>query len=744
MPNTMSSLKISVLFLALCFSLLHAKEGLGTEKIYLWEKPADGSEGTTLPDRGDGKVRVTDITIPTLHYFPAPEADTPTPSVILCPGGGYKHLVVSRMQTIAEWFNEHGISAFILQYRAPFKRDEAYADLQRSVRIVRAHAEKWNLDPKKIGVMGSSAGGHLTARVNTGYETPAYEKGDAIDEVSSQPNFNILLYPAYMNTGEELSPEFTLPKDLSPTLIITAADDTTWVKGSHVYEAALKEAGASVRFHLFKEGGHGFGLKTEVSPLNTWPDLCLQWMKDMGLYEGKETALLSPGGGKVIFFGDSITQAATKPGGYISLMQEKIKTSHPKVELVGAGVGGNKVGDLQRRLERDVLSHDPDLVVIFIGTNDVWHWEKPHPVTGEPREGTTPQDYERGLRELIRKIRATGAKTILSTPAVIGESLEMSNAINKRLDAYVDLCREVSRETETPLIDMRKAFRVYLATHNEENMNHGVLTSDTVHLNDAGNELVAQKMMEGLKLAEKAEPLPTPTEELHLYLLIGQSNMAGRAPLGKGHSPLTEKDWLLNDQDQWEHATAPLNRYSSVRKDYTMQRTNMGEGFLKALRKGGAEEEIGLIVNARGGSRIQQWQKGEPLYEEALRRAKIAQKKGTLRGVLWHQGESDADQPENHLENLLNFIKDLRSDLGNESLPFIVGEIGKGENKDADKRVGIKEINAQLSRLPESLPSTAFVQSADLTTMDGTHFNAESTLILGERYAEAFLQMEKN
>ena len=264
-------------------SLANAGEEKASNTIMLWPKDAacQGAEGmgTPKPDRGDGHIRLTDVTTPSLRYFLAPATKQHGPAVILCPGGGYNHLVTTKMTPIAEWLNSHGISAFILIYRVPKKRKDAFEDIQRAVRIVRARASEWNIDPNRIGVMGSSAGGHLAARVSTGFDSKTYQEVDKLDGVSCKPDFTVLLYPAYMNKGKELSEDFTVSNELSPTLIVTAKDDG-FFPGSQIFADALKEAGASIRVHFFEKGGHGFSLRPKEYPLSTWPDLCLQWLRD--------------------------------------------------------------------------------------------------------------------------------------------------------------------------------------------------------------------------------------------------------------------------------------------------------------------------------------------------------------------------------------------------------------------------------------------------------------------------------
>jgi len=290
-----TSKRVRSLFIILCgitfwstAGIANANEEKASNIIMLWPKDAASQDGTGMgtprPDRGDGHIRLTDVTKPSMRYFPAPATKKPGPAVILCPGGGYVCLVTTKIEPIAKWLNQHGVSAFILHYRVPKKRKDAFEDIQRAVRIVRSRASEWNVDPRRIGVMGSSAGGHLAARVSTGFDIQTYQAVDKHDGVSCKPDFTVLLYPAYMNKGEALSEDFTVSDELSPTLIITAKDDG-FFPGSEIYAKALEEAGASVRVHFFEKGGHGFSLRPKQHPLSTWPDLCLQWFRDKNIIQ---------------------------------------------------------------------------------------------------------------------------------------------------------------------------------------------------------------------------------------------------------------------------------------------------------------------------------------------------------------------------------------------------------------------------------------------------------------------------
>lgn len=187
---------------------------------------------------------------------------------------------------------------------------------------------------------------------------------------------------------------------------------------------------------------------------------------------------------RVVFFGDSITEAAVGPEGYVTQLQAALnerQTGH-KFELVGAGISGHKVPDLQARLERDVLSKKPDVVVIYIGINDVWH--------SQSGRGTSADSYRTGLEDLVTKINQAGARVILCTPSVIGERHDGSNELDKMLEEYAGISREVARKTGAYLVDLRKHFVHDLKIRNAENQKQGILTTDGVHLNPAGNEFV--------------------------------------------------------------------------------------------------------------------------------------------------------------------------------------------------------------------------------------------------------------
>ncbi|OYU66604.1 MAG: G-D-S-L family lipolytic protein [Cytophagaceae bacterium BCCC1] len=194
---------------------------------------------------------------------------------------------------------------------------------------------------------------------------------------------------------------------------------------------------------------------------------------------------------KIIFFGDSITQAGVNPGGYITMLKDMYAKAGNTSELIGAGIGGNKVYDLFLRMEDDVLSKKPDVVVIYVGVNDVWH-------KASYGTGTDADKFTKFYTALIKKMQSQGIKLILTTPAAIGEKNDHSNQQDGDLNQYSKIIRDLAKEHKCGLVDLRKEFLAYNLANNPENKAQGILTTDRVHLNEAGNKLVAELMFREL------------------------------------------------------------------------------------------------------------------------------------------------------------------------------------------------------------------------------------------------------
>jgi lysophospholipase L1-like esterase len=197
---------------------------------------------------------------------------------------------------------------------------------------------------------------------------------------------------------------------------------------------------------------------------------------------------------KVIFFGDSITQAGVQPGGYVLKVDSMCKAEGKgeNYEFVGAGIGGNKVYDLYLRMDDDVLAKNPDIVVIYIGVNDVWH-------KSSSGTGTDTDKFEKFYQAIINKLKAKSIKVVLCTPTTIGERTDFSNSQDGDLNYYSNIIRNLATKNSLPLIDLRRSFLDYNLKNNPENKDRGILTTDRVHLNAKGNQLVADEMWKIVK-----------------------------------------------------------------------------------------------------------------------------------------------------------------------------------------------------------------------------------------------------
>jgi lysophospholipase L1-like esterase len=197
---------------------------------------------------------------------------------------------------------------------------------------------------------------------------------------------------------------------------------------------------------------------------------------------------------KVVFFGDSITEAAVKPNGFItiddSLLNPKGAANY---ELIGEGISGNKVYDLYFRMEDDVIRKSPDVVVIWVGVNDVWHKKS--------GTGTDADKFEKFYLAMVRKFKAANIRAIVCTPATIGEKKDYTNEQDGDLNKYAEIIRKIATEEQLTLVDMRTAFENYEKANNSKNLDMGLLTADGVHLNDAGNQFVAKLMADGIRKA---------------------------------------------------------------------------------------------------------------------------------------------------------------------------------------------------------------------------------------------------
>jgi len=242
---------------------------------------------------------ITNVTKPTLTiYQPAQDKNTGT-AMLICPGGGYWDLYWElEGEEVAAWLNSIGVTGIILKYRVPRRPGDVRGepplgpllDAQRAVSLVRSRATEWGIDPKRIGMVGFSAGGHLALATATNFGQRKYEAIDAIDEVSCRPDFAILCYSGYLKAKDkdEISPGLHIPANTPPILLTHANDDSEKVGGSNAEHSAfmyiaLKRAGVPVELHIYASGNHDFGVRQDEKLPSSWPQLCVNWLRSLDL-----------------------------------------------------------------------------------------------------------------------------------------------------------------------------------------------------------------------------------------------------------------------------------------------------------------------------------------------------------------------------------------------------------------------------------------------------------------------------
>lgn len=264
----------------------------------VWPGPAPGEVGKigeeAYIDEAPGHVtRLGNVSHPTLTiHRPAPEKDTGA-SVIICPGGGY-HILAMNLEgdEVAAWLNSIGVTGIVLKYRVPRREGtppgkkpiQPLMDLQRALKVVRSHASEWKLDPNRVGVLGFSAGGHLSAAASTRFREQVYPRVDAVDDLSARPDFAVLIYPGGMEDREDPeNPVQHVSSTTPPMFLAHAGDDKVSPMNSVGMYSTLKQAGVPAELHVYAGGGHGFGLRPSDQPCSTWPASCEAWMKSMKL-----------------------------------------------------------------------------------------------------------------------------------------------------------------------------------------------------------------------------------------------------------------------------------------------------------------------------------------------------------------------------------------------------------------------------------------------------------------------------
>lgn len=298
-------MKIQIAFFALAiFSFSTMAQDF---KLKVWPNGAPDSNGMTKPEEIYEGKRVRNVSEAELYvYLPKKEINTGA-AIVICPGGGY---MIEAMDhegyDLASWLAEQGVAGIVLKYRLPYGHYQIpLEDAQRAMRIVRQMANEWNINPSKVGIAGSSAGGHLASTAGTKFDLGKSDANDPVEKFSCRPDFMLLLYPVitmdeeYGHMGsrnnllgagnkwelaEKYSNERQVTAQTPPTFLILADDDSgVPPRNSIEFYMALKKYKIPAEMHIFRDGGHGFGMNKKNLPIDQWPSLFAQWMKAQGI-----------------------------------------------------------------------------------------------------------------------------------------------------------------------------------------------------------------------------------------------------------------------------------------------------------------------------------------------------------------------------------------------------------------------------------------------------------------------------
>jgi len=266
--------------------------------VPLWVNGAPGSEGKTAPEvvtliNAEGEHTVTSINNPSITPYLVRGSKTPVAAVIIAPGGGHSLLSIDHEgYDVAKYLSGHGVAAFVLKYRLAKEKGSTYTvegdalgDMQRAIRMVKARAAEWGVDPARVGVMGFSAGGELAVKAAERFDSGNAAATDAIDNESDKPAFEALMYPG------SLTPEIDakVTKEMPPAFLLCGADDREDIsQGLPALFLAMKKAGVSAELHEYAGVGHGFGLRlSQKGAVGEWPEVFVEWMDTKGFLRGK-------------------------------------------------------------------------------------------------------------------------------------------------------------------------------------------------------------------------------------------------------------------------------------------------------------------------------------------------------------------------------------------------------------------------------------------------------------------------
>jgi acetyl esterase/lipase len=284
----------------------------GHAQIPIWPGPPPDAKPMPGPEKvvtsshlvaGRHYSAILDVSQPTMTIY-SPHGKNTGAAVVVLPGGGFAALAIDLEGTeVCDWLTSRGITCVLLKYRVPSEPHDwrcdcshddlatstrSLEDLQRTIGLVRLHAKEWRIDPRRIGVVGFSAGGYLAAEISTKYRQRLYAPFDDADKESARPDFAMLVYPGHLapdkTDGNTLNPNVPVTPETPPTFLVQAEnDEMDGVNQSLVYYAALGKAGVPVEMHLYAQGGHAFGLRRTAFPITDWPRLAEAWLRTIGM-----------------------------------------------------------------------------------------------------------------------------------------------------------------------------------------------------------------------------------------------------------------------------------------------------------------------------------------------------------------------------------------------------------------------------------------------------------------------------
>jgi acetyl esterase/lipase len=300
---------VAVLGPSPCLGQAAWEPSAGHQQIPIWPgavpdaRPVEGPEVAATVVDAKGKPRlvggkpwvyVNRVSQPTMTIY-SPVGHNTGVAVVVFPGGGYNILAIDLEGTeVCNWLTARGITCVLLKYRVPCAKVGPYRecptalqDAQRAVGLVRFRAGEWHVDPRKIGVLGFSAGGHMVAALSTHFEKRLYPPVDQADNESCRPDFAVALYPGHLAdpaSGYVLNPDIQVTRRTPPTFVLQAENDPVDpVENSLAYYRALRKAGVSAEIHVFATGGHAFGLRPTAAPITRWPALVETWLHTIGM-----------------------------------------------------------------------------------------------------------------------------------------------------------------------------------------------------------------------------------------------------------------------------------------------------------------------------------------------------------------------------------------------------------------------------------------------------------------------------